>query len=196
MILIHGRGASASDIMGLHREMRQSDLAAIAPQAAGHSWYPYSFLSPRLQNEPWLNSALARLETIVSNLIDHGIPSDKLILLGFSQGACLSAEFAASHPRRYGAVIGLTGGLIGAPGELPSYTGSLAGTPIFLGTSDPDPHVPYARVEETAQVMKELGGNVTLRRYGGMGHTINQAELDICRDMVQHVLASGRASQA
>jgi predicted esterase len=175
--------------MGPYDALHVDDLAALAPQAAGHTWYPHSFLAPIEANQAYLDSALKKIETIVSDLIDRGVPSERIAILGFSQGACLTSEFVARHPRRYGAVIGLTGGLIGPPGTPRDYTGSLDGTPIFLGSSDPDPHVPFERVRETEDVLTRLGGRVEVRRYPGMPHTISQDELDACRALLEAMTA-------
>lgn len=177
LILVHGRGGSAEDILGLTQAIDRQDLAVIAPRAAGHTWYPQSFLAPVAANEPGRSSGLSVLESIVQGLAESGIPSEKVILAGFSQGACLTLEFVARHPRRYGAVAGLTGGLIGPPGSLGGYEGTLAGTPIFLGSGDPDPHVPWARVEETAAILSGLGARVELQCYPGRAHTISPEEL-------------------
>jgi len=190
ILLVHGRGASAESILSLYDEFGAEGFAAIAPQAAGGTWYPHSFLAPLDANQPYLDSALGRLDSLVDDLLARDISSERIILLGFSQGACLASEFVARHPRRYGALIGLTGGLIGPPGTPRNYPGSLAGTPVFLGTSDPDPHVPFERVEETEAVFKRMGAAVELRRYPGMPHTINDDELDVCRKLLQNVIAS------
>jgi len=188
LILLHGRGGSAEDILSLGAELDVPRLAMLAPQAAGNTWYPQSFLSPLEQNQPYLDSALRRIEEIVSELIERGVPSEQIALLGFSQGACLATEFAARHPRRYAAIIGLTGGLIGPPGTPRDYAGNLEGTPVFLGTSDPDPHVPAERVQETSEVLTSMGANVDFRRYPGMPHTINQEEIDACRALLVRFL--------
>jgi phospholipase/carboxylesterase len=193
LILIHGRGASAESILSLHDELGLENVAALAPQAAGNTWYPYSFLAPLEANQPYLNSALGRIESLVTDLMSRGIPSERIVLLGFSQGACLATEFAARHPRRYGAVIGLTGGLIGPPGTNRDYAGSLAGTRVFLGAGDPDPHVPFERVRETEAALIRMGATVQVRRYPGMPHSINEDELEVCRGLIAEVIAS-RAS--
>jgi predicted esterase len=188
LVLIHGRGATAQSILPLSEELGIDGLAAIAPQAAGNAWYPLSFLAPTESNQPHLDSALRRIDWVVQNLLSQGIKSEKIAILGFSQGACLTCEFVARHPRRYGAVMALTGGLIGPPGTPRAYGGSLAGTPIFLGTSDPDPHVPFERVRETEAVLEQLGGTVELRRYPGLPHTINEDEIDMCRALVEAMI--------
>lgn len=190
MILIHGRGASASNILGLTSELEERDFAFLAPDAAGHTWYPYSFLMPLEQNEPHLSSALRLIGTMVEEVTDAGIPPERIILLGFSQGACLSLEFLARNPGRYGGVVGLTGGLIGADGTSRDYRGSLAGTPVFIGSSDPDPHIPVARVHETERVLSGMGAEVTTRIYPGMGHVINKDEVEHVQRMMETLLAA------
>ncbi len=192
LLLVHGRGGSAEDMLSLYRALGLATVAAIAPQAAGNSWYPNSFLAALESNQPFLDSALARIESLVNGLIAKGIASERIGLLGFSQGACLTLEFAARHPRRYGAVIGLTGGLIGPAGTPRNYAGSLAGTGVFLGTSDPDPHVPLERVKETRAVLQRMGAEVQLRSYAGMPHTINNDELDASRTLLERAIAARR----
>jgi len=177
MILVHGRGASPEDILSLARELRLDDVAYLAPQAAEFSWYPYSFLAPIAQNEPYLTSALGVLARLVHTLGNDGVEPDRIALLGFSQGACLSLEYAARHAARYAGVFGLSGGLIGPPGTPREYEGSSDGTPVFLGCSDVDPHIPLARVRESADVFRSLGANVDERIYKGMGHTVNDDEI-------------------
>jgi predicted esterase len=189
ILLIHGRGATAESILSLSGELGGQRLAAIAPQAAGNTWYPHSFLAPLDANQPYLDFALNTVDALLTDLLARDISSERIVILGFSQGACLTAEFVARHPRRYGAVIALTGGLIGPPGTPRNYPGSLAATPVFLGTSDPDPHVPFERVKETEAVFRRMGADVELRRYPGMPHTINDDELDVCRKLVQSVMA-------
>jgi predicted esterase len=189
MIMAHGRGAGAHDILGLGRELEHRDFAYLAPQAAGHTWYPYSFMMPTEQNEPHLSSALRLLGSVVDQVVAAGVPHERIILLGFSQGACLSCEFAARNARRWGGVAALTGGLIGANGTPRDYAGSFGGTPVFLGSSDPDPHIPVARVDETEAVMVRMGAAVTKRIYPGMGHTINREELEHVQRMMDALLA-------
>jgi predicted esterase len=190
MMLVHGRGASAGSILSLFDELGHPAFTAFAPQAAGHSWYPQSFLAPIAANQPWLDSALKRLESLVTDILRQGVPSERIVLMGFSQGACLTMEYMARHPRRYGGGIGFTGGLIGPPGTSRRYPGSLEGTPVFLGSGDPDPHVPFERVEETQQVLQSMGATVELRRYPGMPHTINDDELRAAGALVARVLRS------
>jgi predicted esterase len=188
VLLVHGRGARAEGILALASELEHPGVAYLAPQAAGSTWYPNSFLARFEQNEPQLSSGLALLASVLDSAARAGIPSERQLLLGFSQGACLTLEFAVRTPRRYGGVVGLTGGLVGPPGTPRDYQGSLAGTPIFLGSSDPDPHVPWARVEETARVLEQMGAEVTLRRFPGMGHTVNREELDASRTMLEAIV--------
>jgi predicted esterase len=178
VILLHGRGASAEDILSLADQLDVEDAAFVAPQAAGHSWYPYSFLAPLEQNEPGISSGLRVISGLIDDFAQHGITSDRVALIGFSQGACLALEFAARHTRPYAAVAGLSGGLIGPPGTPRDYTGSLQGTGVFLGCSDVDAHIPLERVHESAEVLRRLGADVDERIYRGMGHTVNRDELD------------------
>lgn len=189
MILVHGRGGSAESMLQLAQALGRDDVAYLAPRAAGNTWYPYSFLAPVEQNEPYLSSALRLLASGVEVVLAAGIPAERLLLLGFSQGACLTLEFVARNPRRYGGVAGLTGGLIGPDGTPRDYPGSLEGTPVFLGTSDPDPHVPVTRVEESARVLEGMGAQVEVRVYQGMPHTVNEDELEQVRALIDRVLA-------
>ena len=184
VICIHGRGASAEDILGLASELRTTDVAYLAPQAAGGSWYPFSFLAPIAQNEPGLSSALGIIDSLIDALNQQGMSTDRVALLGFSQGACLSLEYAARHAARYAAVAGLSGGLIGPPGTPRTYAGDFAGTPVFLGCSDMDPHIPVERVRESAEVFRRMGASVDERIYPRMGHTVNRDELEAVRALV------------
>lgn len=188
MVMVHGRGASAQDILGLSTELTADGISFVAPQAANHTWYPYSFLEPMEKNEPYLSAALQRLADLVADVEAAGVPAEKIVLLGFSQGACLATEFAARNARRYGGVCGLSGGLIGPPGTEREYPGSLDGTPVFLGCSDVDSHIPVDRVHETEEVLRALGGDVTKQIYPGMGHTINRDEIQHIQQIVDGVL--------
>lgn len=187
-ILVHGRGASARDILTLARELSQPELAYLAPQAAGSTWYPRSFLAPIELNEPGLSSGLSVLAGLVDRLAAGGIPAERTLLVGFSQGACLTLEFVARNAQRYGGVAGLTGGLIGPPGTPRDYRGSLAGTPMFLGSGDPDPHVPWERAQESAEVFTTLGAEVELRHYPGMAHTISADEIEAVSALAARLL--------
>lgn len=187
LLMVHGRGATAADILSFAAELAQPGFAYLAPQAAGNEWYPNSFLAPLASNEPDLSSALALLDSLVARIAAAGVPIERTILLGFSQGACLALEHAARHARRYGGVVGWSGGLIGPDGTPRDYAGSLAGTPVFLGCSDRDPHIPRVRVDLTAEVLRRLGGAVTERIYPGMGHTVNQDEIDAVHAMMAAV---------
>ncbi|HXE12819.1 MAG TPA: alpha/beta fold hydrolase [Bryobacteraceae bacterium] len=176
-ILLHGRGADAEDILGLSREFTASDVAYLAPQAADHTWYPYSFLAPMERNEPNLSSALRLISRLVQDLQQQNVSPERVVLLGFSQGACLTLEFAAQHARRYAAVVALSGGLIGPPTTPRDYSGSFDATPVFIGCSDIDAHVPVERVNESAEVFRRMGAVVDERVYRGMGHTVNEDEI-------------------
>lgn len=188
MLMVHGRGASAEDILSLANELSVPGFTYLAPQAAENTWYPNRFLAPIEQNEPWLSSALEFVGEVLNRIKTAGIPYERTILLGFSQGACLALEFSARNARRYGGVAGLSGALIGPDDTPRNYPGSLAGTPLFLGCSDVDFHVPKERVDRTAEVMKKLGGEVTERLYPNMDHTINQDEITFVRQMMKAVV--------
>ncbi|CEJ87447.1 Phospholipase/Carboxylesterase [Hyphomicrobium sp. GJ21] len=178
VVLVHGRGASAESMLGLANAFATSDIAYIAPQAPSGSWYPYSFMAPFARNEPHFGHALTMLSDIVDDLGKQGLPAERIALLGFSQGACLALEFAVRNARRYGGVAALSGALIGPEGTTWDYPGQLAGTPVFLGCSDVDSHIPLARVHESANVLRAHGGDVTEIIYPGIGHTIVQDEID------------------
>jgi predicted esterase len=184
LIAIHGRGGGAEDIIALAREVAPSDVAILAPQAAGNTWYPYRFLEPTERNEPYLSSALRIVADLIAQLGERGIPPERIALLGFSQGACLALEAAARNARRYAGVIGFSGGLIGPPGTSFDFAGSLDGTPVFLGCSDVDPHIPKERVEESGEALNRLGAAVDVRLYPGMGHTVNRDELEAARTIL------------
>ncbi|HEY4107881.1 alpha/beta hydrolase [Puia sp.] len=177
LILIHGRGGSAEDILALADALPVEDFACFAPKAAAHSWYPYSFMAPITQNEPWLTSALHVLKQLVTDINNKGITNENIWLAGFSQGACLALEFVTRNATRYGGVAAFTGGLIGDRIYSQHYSGDFGGTPVFIGTSDPDPHVPVSRVHETTALLQKMNAAVTERVYPGMGHTITTAEI-------------------
>ncbi len=176
-ILLHGRGASAEDILDLAGQFSARDIAYAAPQAAGATWYPYPFLAPLAQNEPWLGSALRVVAGLVEAAGRHDVPPERLVVMGFSQGACLALEFAARHAKRYCAVAAFTGGLIGPPGTPRDYAGDFDGTPVFIVCSDVDPHVPLERVRESTAVLRQMGASVDERIYPRMGHTIVADEI-------------------
>jgi len=183
--MLHGRGATAESILTLATELDAADFAYLAPQAGGNSWWPQSFLAPIAANEPGISSAMQAVADVLARVAAGGIPAERTVLLGFSQGACLAAEFAARHPHRYGGVASLSGGLIGPDGTPRDYPGSLAGTPVFLGCSDVDFHIPADRVRLSATVLEQLGGAVTMRLYPGLGHTINEDELAAVRSIME-----------
>jgi predicted esterase len=188
MILVHGRGGGTESILPLLNHLERDNVAYLAPRAAGNTWYPHRFIAPRESNEPKLSSALAHLDALVSEIEDAGIASQHIVFLGFSQGACLSLEYAARHPQRFGGVIGFSGGLIGADGELTGYEGSLDDTPVFIGCSDTDAHIPIERVHESAAILAGMGADVDKRIYPGMGHTINTDEIEAARGILDSVL--------
>ena len=193
VVLLHGRGSSAEDILGLAQEFDLPELAYLAPEAAEHTWYPYSFLSPIELNQPWLDSALNLVAETLQRAITAGIERPKIAIVGFSQGACLAMEFVARNAVRYGGLVAFTGGLIGPPGARFVYSGELSGTACFLGAGDRDPHVPWKRVEETASVLSGLGAVVTLRRYPGLPHTINEDEIDHAKTILGRLIVKDRA---
>ncbi len=177
LIMVHGRGGSAEDILSLTDHLHVKDFALLAPQATNNTWYPYSFLAPASQNEPWLSSALNILKEIVADLEAKGIRKANIYFLGFSQGACLTLEFVTRNAAKYGGVVAFTGGLIGDKINTANYSGNFSSTPIFIGSSDPDPHVPVERVNESAAILEGMNATVTKKIYKGMGHTINQDEI-------------------
>lgn len=184
MILVHGRGATAQSILELSGVLPHPEMAYLAPQAAGNTWYPFSFLAPMPQNQPGLDSGLQAVADAVAQVEAAGIPTDKIIIGGFSQGACLASEFVARNARRYGGLLVFSGGLIGSPGTPRNYDGSLDGTPVFIGCSDVDFHIPVERVEETAVTLTNLGAIVNKKIYPNMGHTIIQDEIDEAQKIV------------
>lgn len=193
LVMVHGRGATAESILTLVPALDRPDVAYLAPQAGGNTWYPYGFMSPIPQNEPGISSGLEAIEDVLLHVAAAGIPPERTILLGFSQGACLTLEFAARHARRYGGLAGLSGGLIGPDGTPRDYAGSLDGTPVFLGCSDIDAHIPKERVALTAQVLQALGGVVTMRLYPGMDHVVNDDEIAQVQSIMDAVAGGSTA---
>jgi len=187
VILLHGRGASAEDILGLAGEMHDERVVYLAPQAAGHTWYPNSFLAPISQNEPWLSSALAKVGETIGLALEAGLTYDRIVVCGFSQGACLTSEFVARNPARYGAVIAFAGGLIGPPEIDLRHPGNLAGTPTLFSSGDPDPHVPWARVAASAKQFTAMGAEVQLQRHEGRPHTVSAPELESARKLLMEL---------
>jgi glyoxalase family protein len=190
VILVHGRGATAVSILELAELLGENDAAYLAPQAANNTWYPYSFLTPLEQNEPGLSSGLQAIADVLAQIESAGIPAEKVVIGGFSQGACLASEFVARNAQKYGGLLVFSGGLIGPPGTPRDYSGSLKGTPVFLGCSDTDFHIPEERVHESAAVFAALGAEVTKRIYPNMGHTIIQDEIEQARHIIQKVTKS------
>ncbi len=184
VVLLHGRGDSASGILTLADAFDLPGVLWLAPQASGNTWYPYSFLAPIEENQPGLDSGLRVIGDLIGLLEQEGFPAARIALMGFSQGACLAQEFAARHARRYHAIVGLSGGLIGPPGTPRDYSGSFGGTPVFLGCSDVDPHIPVERVRESTQVFTRMGAVVDERIYPRMGHTVNADEVDAVRALL------------
>jgi predicted esterase len=191
VILVHGRGAAPRNILSLVAELDRPSLTYLAPAAANNSWYPYSFLTDKARNEPHLSSALGLLARLVQDVEHNGVPAARIVVGGFSQGACLAAEFAVRHARRYGGVLAFSGGLIGPPGTTWDYPGSFDGMPVFFGCSDVDAHIPQARVDESADVFAAMGAQVTKRLYPGMGHLINEDEIAQARALLDS--AAGRS---
>ena len=184
LILLHGRGGSAQDILSLASYLHVQELALLAPQATNHSWYPLSFMAPVQQNEPWLSSALQVVSEIVQDVVASGFAEEKIFFAGFSQGACLTLEFAARHAKSYAGIVAFTGGLIGQQINAANYQGDFSGTPVFIGTSDPDPHVPVERVSASAEILRRMGAVVTEKVYPNMGHTITQDEILLANQLV------------
>lgn len=188
LILIHGRGATAESILELRSVLEFPDLAFLAPQAAGYTWYPYSFLAPLARNEPGLSSGLQAIEDTLRIVEDAGIPTNRTVIGGFSQGACLASEFVARNARQYGGLLVFSGGLIGPIGINRSYEGSLENTPVFIGCSDRDPHIPLERVRESTETLRAMGGDVTEKIYPDMGHTIARDEIEHAARIIERVL--------
>jgi predicted esterase len=184
MVMVHGRGASAESILALVPLLATEGVAFLAPQARGGTWYPLGFMSPMERNEPGISSGMRAIGRVLERVAAAGVPPERTLLLGFSQGACLASEFVARHARRYAGLAALSGGLIGPDGTPRDYAGSLDGTPVFLGCSDVDGHIPAARVRESAEVLRRLGGDVDMRLYPGMGHEVGEDEILAVRAML------------
>lgn len=187
LVMVHGRGATAQSILSLASELDVADFTLFAPQATNNSWYPYSFMAPETQNQPALNSALELLTQTIQKIQEQGIESNQIFLLGFSQGACLTAEFAARNAQRFGGLILFTGGLIGEKLNTSNYKGNFTGTPVLITTGDPDPHVPVSRVNETVQILEEKGAQVSKRIYIGRPHTIIQEEIELAKGILKGI---------
>ena len=188
VVMVHGRGAAPENILDLVPRLDRPEFSYVAPAAANNSWYPYSFLADTANNEPWLSSALAMLKALVEDIVSNGMPRSRILLLGFSQGACLTCEFAVRNAARYGGVIAYTGGLIGPPGTTWDYNGSFDDTPVFLGSSDVDSHVPKSRVDESAAVFTRMGAAVIERIYPGMGHIVNDDEISFTQRLLDTLI--------
>lgn len=187
LILLHGRGGSAGEILSLGRELAFPELTLVAPQAANRSWYPYSFLEPVSRNEPWLSSALRLIEILVQQCLQKGFSPGQIVFCGFSQGACLGTEYVARHPYRYAALLAFTGGLIGPPeGDL-DHPGTFSGMPALLSSGDPDPHVPWERVERSAKELRAMGARVEVNRYPGRPHTVLPEEVASARTLLRSI---------
>lgn len=184
LIMIHGRGGSAEDILSLASHLQVQDYALLAPQASNHTWYPYSFLAPPAQNEPGFSSALQVLSEMEKDLNEQGISAEQIYFLGFSQGACLTLEYVTRNAKKYGGVVAFTGGLIGDKVYSENYRGDFDNTPVFIGTSDPDPHVPVERVRATEEVLQKMNADISVKIYKNMGHTISQDEVDMANSLV------------
>lgn len=184
LVMIHGRGGSAQDILSMSSYLEVEDFALLAPQATNSTWYPYSFMAPPVQNEPWLSSALDLLKGLVNEIMSNGFTKENIYFLGFSQGACLTLEFVTRNADKYGGVVAFTGGLIGDKIYPENYKGDFNGTPVLIGTSDPDPHVPVERVYATSNILKNLNASVTEKVYNNMGHTINQDEINLANKLI------------
>lgn len=184
LVMLHGRGGSAEDILGLTQYLPVNDFALFAPQATNNTWYPYSFLAPLNENEPWLSGALKVVNEVVADIEAGGIKKENIYFLGFSQGACLTLEYVTRNAARYGGVVAFTGGLIGDQIYIKNYTGDFAGTPVFIGTSDPDPHVPVARVLASTAILTDMHAQVTQKIYKNMGHTISKDEIDQVSELI------------
>lgn len=184
LVMVHGRGGNAGDILSLAGFLQVDDFALLAPQAKGNTWYPYSFMMPPEQNEPGLSSSLEILKELTEYLAENDIPRKNLYFLGFSQGACLTLEFAARNASRFGGIVAFSGGLIGDRIYPENYMGDFESTPVFIGSSNPDPHIPIERVYATTNILKKMNAAVTEKIYPDMGHTINKDEIELVNKLV------------
>lgn len=184
LIMIHGRGASARDILSLANHLNTEGFSLVAPQAEGNTWYPLSFLAPPANNEPYLSASLQTVNNTVKQVLNEGVIPENIYFLGFSQGACLVSEYTSRNATRYGGIVIYTGGLIGDVVNTHNYSGDFGGTPVFIGTSNPDFHVPVERVQETVKIMEQMGARVSLKIYDGMPHTISQDEIDLTNELI------------
>lgn len=184
LIMLHGRGATAESILSLGEHLKVDDYALIAPQATNNTWYPYSFMAPEQENEPWLSSAINIVNQTVDKVLQSGIKSEDIYFLGFSQGACLATEYTARNAQRYGGVVAFTGGLIGKEINMSNYSGDFEQTPIFFGTGNPDFHVPVERVYTSANIARKMNADVTEKVYENRGHTISEDEINIVNSLV------------
>lgn len=184
LILLHGRGGNAHDMLAFADHFTLDDFSLLAPQATNNSWYPYSFLAPPAQNEPWLSSALEILNNMLEEIKSKGIASENIYFAGFSQGACLTAEFVSRNAAKFGGVIIFTGGLIGDKIYSEKYKGDFAGTPVFIGTGNPDAHVPVERVNKTAKTMEKMNAAVTVKVYDNKPHSISQDEIETSNKLI------------
>ncbi|HLU82484.1 MAG TPA: dienelactone hydrolase family protein [Trueperaceae bacterium] len=191
VVMLHGRGDSAAGILGLAEAFDAPGTAFVAPQATSNAWYPHPFMSELHANQPWLDSALMAVDSVVATVVDAGIAHERIVLLGFSQGACLASEYVARNGRRYGGVVALSGGLIGPQVEAARYLGALAGTPAFFGCSDVDPHIPLDRVSASADLYRDRGAAVEQRTYPGFGHNVNQDEVDWVQALLTGLASRG-----
>lgn len=184
LVMLHGRGANAEDILSLATYLNVKEFTLLAPQATGNTWYPNSFLAPPYTNEPWLSSAISLIEDITDDITETGVKEENIYFLGFSQGACLTLEFVTRNAKKYGGVVAFTGGLIGDKIYEQNYNGDFQSTPVFIGTSDPDPHVPVQRVTDSVAVLKRMNAQVTEKIYKNMGHTINEDEIETVNNVI------------
>ncbi|WP_345947535.1 dienelactone hydrolase family protein [Mucilaginibacter sp. PAMB04274] len=184
LVMLHGRGGNAANILSLAAELNVEDFALYAPQASNNSWYPYSFMAPDKQNQPALDSAIEVIDILVQLIIAEGIPAEKIYFIGFSQGACLTLEYISRNAKQYGGAVAFTGGLIGEQLQPENYTGDFGGTPVLITTGDPDQHVPLTRVEESVEILKQHHAQVTLKVYPGRPHTITMEEIDLANQYV------------